>query len=67
MIAEHGAIEALSRLIVSSDLQRGFKVLRDSDQLDKTFESLVVKYQLLFKTDVVEAAQWRLAHPFDLF
>ena len=43
MIDKYGVIEALSRLMVSPDLQQGFKVLRDSDQLDKTFEALVVK------------------------
>jgi hypothetical protein len=34
MIADHGQIKALSLLIVSPDLQQGFKVLRDSKQLD---------------------------------
>ncbi len=66
MIAKYGVIEALSRLMVSPDLQQGFKVLRDSNQLDKTFESIVVKFEHLFGSDVVEAAQWRLAHPYDL-
>ena len=67
MIADHGAIKALSILMVSPDLQQGFKVLWDSKQLDKTFESIVVKFQHLFESDVVEAAQWRLAHPYELF
>ncbi len=66
MIEENGVIEALSRLMVSPDLQQGFRVLRDSNQLDKTFESIVVKFQHLFQPDVVEAAKWRLEHPYDL-
>lgn len=66
MIADHGAIKALSLLMVSPDLQQGFKVLRDSKQLDKTFESIVVKFHCLFESDVVEAAQWRLMHSYDL-
>ncbi len=66
MIKDYGEIETLSRLMVSPDFQQGFKVLRDSRQLDKTFESIVVKYKHLFGPDVVEAAQWRLAHPYDL-
>ena len=66
MIYKYGEVEALSRLMVSADLQQGFKVLRDRDQLDKTFESLVVRFQNLFKPDVVQAAQWRLAHPYEL-
>ena len=66
MIANYGEVEALSRLMVSADLQQGFKVLRDLNQLDKTFEALVVRFQHLFKPDVVQAAQWRLAHPYEL-
>jgi len=67
MIERYGEIEALSRLVVSPDLQKGFKVLRDKGQLDITFESVVVRFQHLFKPDVVQAAQWRLDHPYDLF
>ena len=66
MIVEYGIIEALSRLMVSPDLQQGFKVLWDTNQLDKSFESTVVKFKQLFESDVVESAQWRLAHPYDL-
>ncbi len=66
MIDRWGEIEALSRLMVSADLQQGFKVLRDRDQLDKTFEALVIRFQHLFEPDAVQAAQWRLAHPYEL-
>jgi len=66
MIAKYGEVGALSRLMVSADLQQGFKVLRDRGQLDKTFEALVLRFQHLFKPDVVQAAQWRLAHPYEL-
>ncbi len=66
MIGRWGEIEALSRLMVSADLQQGFKVLRDRDQLDKTFEALVIRFQHLFEPDAVQAAQWRLAHPYEL-
>jgi hypothetical protein len=66
MIRGGQEIEALSRLMVTADAQPGFKVLRDSNQLDKTFESVVVRYKHLFLADIVEAAQWRLAHPYEL-
>ena len=66
MIEQHGAKEALSRLMVSADLQQGFKVLRDSDQLDKTFEAVVVRFKQLFGRHAIEAAQWRLDNPFQL-
>ena len=66
MIDKYGEIGALSRLMVSADLQQGFKVLRDRDQLDKTFEALVVRFHHLFKPEVVQAAQWRLDAPHEL-
>ncbi len=53
-------IAALSHLVTSADLQQGFKVLRDGGHLDKTFEALVVQFQCLFTSEVVQAAQWRL-------
>ncbi len=60
MIQRHGAIEALSKLVKSADLQSGFRILRDRDQLDSTFEALIVHHEDLFRREVVEAAQWRL-------
>jgi len=53
-------IGSLSNLMKSGDVQKGFKVLRDKGQLDKTFETLVIKYKQFFKDDIVGAAQWRL-------
>jgi hypothetical protein len=66
MIEEHGEVEALSRLMVTADLQQGFKVLRNRNQLDQTFEAVVVRFRDLFADQVVQAAQWRLDHPHDL-
>ncbi len=60
MIEREGAVNALSKLAISADLQHGFKVLRDRDMLNQTFEALIVKYPDQFSRDVVEAAQWRL-------
>lgn len=60
MIERHGAVEALSRLAESADLQKGFRILRDRDQLDSTFEALIVRHEGLFRRNVVEAARWRL-------
>ena len=60
MIEMYGKIEAISKLMVSSDLQKGFKILRDKGLLDKTFESIVIKHKKLFKPYVLEAAAWRL-------
>ena len=60
MIEQYGEVDALSRLVVSSDLQQGFKALRDSDRLMKTFEAVIVRHEHLFRSDIVKAAQWRL-------
>lgn len=66
LIRQHGHVEAISRLVCSAELQQGFKVLRDSDALDMTFEALVVRHGDLFRDSVVEAAEWRLKHADDL-
>lgn len=66
MIERHGAVDALSRLMVSADLQQGFKALRDRSQLEWTFEAAVVRHAVLFPDEVVQAAQWRLDHLNDL-
>ena len=66
MIEIHGKIEAISRLMVSSELQKGFKILRDKGLLDKTFESIVIKHKKLFKPDVLQAATWRLQNAYQL-
>jgi len=66
MIDRYGEVEALSRLMISPDLQQGFKALRDRDQLDLTFEAIVVRHPDLFNDDAVQAAQWRLDNPHDL-
>lgn len=66
MIDKLGEIEALSQLMISADLQIGFKTLRDEGYLSKTFEAVVVRFRHLFSTEVVEAAQWRLDNPYQL-
>ena len=63
MIERYGAINALSKLAVSAELQSGFKVLRDRNQLDATFEAVIVRHPGLFHEDVVAAAKWRLQNP----
>ena len=60
MIECEGCITALSKLVVSPEIQEGFKVLCDCGKLDRSFEALVVKYSHLFSEGVVEAAKWRM-------
>lgn len=66
MIQDIGIIPALSKLVISPDLQQGFRVLRDRNQLEHSFEALVVKYANAFSKNVVEAARWRLDNAYKL-
>ena len=67
MIERHGHVRALARLMVSPDLQQGFKALRDAGLLEHSFEALVVRRRELFADEVVAAAQWRLDSKDSLF
>lgn len=66
LITHHSEVGALSHLMNNADLQQGFEVLRDAGQLDQTFESLIVNNTEFFEPEIVEVAQWRLNHPYDL-
>jgi len=60
LIDNYGAVDALSRLVLSPDLQTGFKVLRDRNELNKSFEAVIIRHSDLFIDKVIEAAHWRL-------
>lgn len=66
MIHMYGEIETLSKLMVSAELQQGFRVLRDTDQLNKSFEAIVIRHKSLFDNNVVASAIFRFDHPFEL-
>jgi hypothetical protein len=66
MIDVYGHVEALSRLVVSADLQQGFQVLNEKGRSKDSFEALVIRFSGSFRDDVVAAAQWRLDNPDDL-
>ena len=67
MLEHHGHVEALRMLVETGELQSGFKALRDAGLLHESFEQLVVKHGTeLFAERTVEAAQWRLDHPYSL-
>lgn len=63
MIENLGVVEALSRLMIHADLQKGFRVLRDKNLLERTFETIVVQNKQFFTSEIVECAQWRLDNP----
>lgn len=60
IIERRGLVDALSTLVENADLQRGFRTLRDSGRLDRTFEAVIVRHDKLFRDTVVKAAKWRL-------
>lgn len=62
MISSLGPIEALSKLVVSSNLQQGFRALRDQERLDLSFEAIVTRHPNLFNQKTIDVAQWRLDH-----
>jgi hypothetical protein len=66
MIEKHGILCALEKLMSTSELQKGFKALRDNKLLDKTFEAIIIKYQNEINIDkkTVEFAKFRYDHPY---
>jgi hypothetical protein len=59
----YGKVEALSKLMMAEEAQKGFKVLHKTSNLDKTFEKVVLNFKQYFKKDIIERAQFRLEHP----
>lgn len=60
MIEKYGYIGALSKLMKSPNLQSGFKVLRDNDKLEYSFEQVILNHSEEFDKNTVEVAKWRL-------
>ena len=64
MLKELGPDEALSRLLMTEDYQKGFKVLRDNGKQNISFEAIIVKHKDKFNEGIVEAAKFRLKNPY---
>lgn len=60
MRKRHLTVNAISRLVISSDIQSGFKRLAALNLKEWTIEAAVVKFPHEFSPEVVQAAQWRL-------
>jgi hypothetical protein len=59
-------IKALSKIVKTADIQTGFKTLRNTGRLDKTFEALIIKHSDLFRKDIIDAAKWRLENAWNI-
>ena len=62
MIEQHGAVEAAKRLVISADIQSGFKELVERDRSDLTIEFALLnpRWANLFDSELLDAARWRL-------
>mgnify|MGYP003499307761 FL=1 len=60
MLDRLGYQKALAKLVVSADIQKGFKCLIEHGYINNTFEALIVKYANLFSKSEVDAAKFRL-------
>jgi hypothetical protein len=63
MIERYGEVEALSRLMLGKKTQKGYRTLRDNDQVNKTFERIILDFKQYFKDDIINQAQDRINHP----
>lgn len=63
MLAVATASHVAEKLVLSGDMQSGFRRLAKMGRLDLTVEALVAKpkFAPLFKPAIIEAARWRLA------
>ena len=66
MIVRRGVIQALLSLVQNANIQRGFRILRDNNMLNRTFEQLIVDNPEFFDTTTIECARFRLEHHGDL-
>ncbi len=61
MRARWGTAEAIRRLVVSGDIQSGFRRLLQLGMIEWTIEAAAIKFPSIFKRDIREAAQFRLS------
>lgn len=60
MRQRHGTVEAINRLIVSGDVQSGFKRLKELGLLDYSIEAAILKFPHEFPRSSQECAEFRL-------
>jgi hypothetical protein len=60
MRQRHGTVDAISRLVISGDVQSGFSKLNRLGLLDYTIEAAVLKFPTEFSKQAQECAAFRL-------
>ena len=61
MRQRHGTVDAISRLVVSGDVQSGFSRLKRLGLIDYTIETAVMKFPSEFSKQAQECATFRLS------
>jgi hypothetical protein len=61
MRQRHGTVGAISRLVVSGDIQSGFRRLQQLGLLEWSIEEAVKRFPDEFSKEVRGAAEWRLS------
>jgi hypothetical protein len=61
MRKRHRTLGAITRLVVSGDIQSGFTRMKGLGLLEWTIEAAVVRFPDEFSKEVREAAEWRLS------
>lgn len=61
MRQRYGTVTAISRLVISGDIQSGFKKLVALNLREWTIENAVMKFPDEFSLDAHRAAEWRLS------
>ena len=56
----HGTLEAIERLVLSGELQSGFKRLKAENLLEWSVEAAVIKFSSEFAPSARECAEFRL-------
>ena len=60
MRRQHGTVEAMKKLVASSEIQCGFKRLKELNRLELSIEAAILKFPDEFTLGEQEAARWRL-------
>lgn len=60
MREQRGTVEAMRNLVVSSEIQSGFKRLKELDRLELSIEAAILKFPDEFTSEERDAARWRL-------
>lgn len=60
MRRQRGTVEAMRDLVVSSEIQSGFKRLKELNRLELSIEAAILQFPDEFTSEHRDAARWRL-------